>query len=276
MKSLLLLAFVTALVITGRPASVAWADAPKAMSLGPAWASNSINTAVFRNDPITTYGQRQYAAYYDPDGRVVIAERTLGQPQCKMTQTSLHGNVKDAHNVISLIADGDGYLHISWDHHGNPLHYARSTEPGSLEFKTMPMTGKNEARVTYPQFYKLANGNLMFLYRDGVSGNGNLCVNHYDTRAKTWSQMYANLISGEDARNAYWQACVDGRGSIHISWVWRETGDVATNHDLCYARSDDGGKIWKKTDGSEYALPITASSAEIALPISQKHELINQ
>src|SRR5437773_855659 len=113
-------------------------------------------------------------------------------------------------------------------------------------------------------------------HRDASSGNGNLVVNHHDTKAKTWSQMYANLISGEHARNAYWQACVDGRGSIHISWVWRESGDVATNHDLCYARSDDGGKIWKKSDGSDYALPITASTAEIALGIPQKHELINQ
>jgi hypothetical protein len=114
------------------------------------------------------------------------------------------------------------------------------------------------------------------MYRDGASGNGNLVVNHYDTKSKTWSQMHANLISGENERNAYWQACVDGSGSIHISWVWRETGDVATNHDLCYARSDDGGKTWKKSDGSDYALPITASTAEIAMKIPQKHELINQ
>jgi hypothetical protein len=88
--------------------------------------------------------------------------------------------------------------------------------------------------------------------------------------------MHANLISGEGKRNAYWQACVDAKGSIHVSWVWRESGDVASNHDICYACSDDGGKTWKKSDGTAYTLPITASTAEIAAPVPQKHELINQ
>jgi hypothetical protein len=71
-------------------------------------------------------------------------------------------------------------------------------------------------------------------------------------------------------------ADVDAKGSIHLAWVWRETGDVATNHDLCYARSDDGGKTWARSDGRPYALPITAATAEIAAAIPQKHELINQ
>ena len=46
------------------------------------------------------------------------------------------------------------------------------------------------------------------------------------------------------------QACVDTKGTIHISWVWRESPDVASNHDLCYAKSADGitwvnSKKWK-------------------------------
>src|SRR5439155_5225139 len=101
------------------------------MPLGRAWASNSVNTAAFRHDPITTHGDQQYAAYYDADGRVVIATRTIGQTNWKTTVTDFRGNVKDAHDVISIISDGDGYLHLSWDHHGDPLHYARSKAPGS-------------------------------------------------------------------------------------------------------------------------------------------------
>jgi hypothetical protein len=88
--------------------------------------------------------------------------------------------------------------------------------------------------------------------------------------------MYANLISGENHRNAYWQACVDGKGRIHVSWVWRESGDVSTNHDICYARSDDGGHSWVKSDGTPYSLPITAAAAEIVARVPQKQELINQ
>jgi hypothetical protein len=254
---------------------------PVLMKLTPAWAANSINTAIFRNDPITTHGDRQLAAYYDQGAHVVIASRTIGQTEWTTQVTNLTGNVKDAHNVISIIADGDGYLHVSWDHHNHPLRYVRSkspvTAPGPVEFtEKMPMTGENENSVSYPQFFALPDGNLLFFYRDGASGRGNLVLNRYDTRSKRWTQVHGNLVSGEGKRNAYPQMCVDAKGSIHVSWVWRESPDVASNHDLCYARSDDCGRTWVKSDGAKYAIPITAGSAEVASPVPQKHELINQ
>ena len=258
-------------------AIAAAAEELKLMPLGPAWAANSVNTTVFRNDPITSHGDLQYAAFYDADGRVVISTRTIGQNEWRSTATSLTGNVRDAHNGVSIIADGAGYLHLSWDHHDHPLRYVRSTSPGSLELtEKLPMTGKNEENVSYPQFFRLPDGNLIFFYRDGASGRGNLVINHYDAKVRSWTQVHENLISGENKRNAYPQACVDARGGIHVSWVWRESPDVATNHDLCYARSNDGGKTWKRSDGTSYKLPITAATAEVAAPIPQRHELINQ
>ncbi len=252
-------------------------DPTKLMRVGDAWAANSVNAAIFRNDPITTVGEKQFVSYYDAQGRVVIGMRTIGQRDWSLTTTALHGNFKDAHNMISLIADGEGFLHISWDHHGNPLRYAVSTTPASPDFgPPVPMTGQTETNVTYPQFFKLANGDLIFFYRDGASGRGNLCLNRYDVKAKKWTQVHRNLISGEGTRNAYWQCTVGGDGTIHLSWVWRESPGVETNHDLCYAKSIDGGVTWTKTDGAPYEIPITQASAEIAQEIPQKHELINQ
>ena len=69
--------------------------------------------------------------------------------------------------------------------------------------------------------------------------------------------------------------CIDKLGTIHLSWVWRETGDVSTNHDLCYARSMDGGITWYKSTGEKYQLPITATNAEYVYKIPQNSELIN-
>jgi hypothetical protein len=140
----------------------------------------------------------------------------------------------------------------------------------------MPMTGMQESKLTYPEFYRLPGGRLMFLYRDGGSGNGSLVMNQYDVKTKIWTQLHNNLIDGEGKRNAYWQVCVDSKGGIHLSWVWRETPDVSSNHDLCYAFSKDGGNTWQKSTGEIYNLPITASSAEYAFYIPEKSELINQ
>ena len=84
------------------------------------------------------------------------------------------------------------------------------------------------------------------------------------------------LIDGENKRNAYWQLYVDEKGTIHLSWVWRETWLVETNHDICYAYSDDGARTWKRSDGTAYELPIRESTAEIAWRVPQNSELINQ
>jgi hypothetical protein len=130
--------------------------------------------------------------------------------------------------------------------------------------------------VSYPEFHRLPNGNLLFMYRDGGSGKGNLVLNRYDVATGVWTRLQNKLISGEGQRSAYWQAFIDHAGTIHLSWVWRETPDVASNHDLAYARSRDGGLTWEDSSGARYKLPITASSAEYAARIPRNSELINQ
>ncbi len=98
--------------------------------------------------------------------------------------------------------------------------------------------------------------------------NGAFCSR--DRTIKVWA------IDGEGKRNAYWQACVDSKSNIHLSWVWRESPDVASNHDMCYAVSKDGGKSWQRSTGEVYLLPIKMSTAEKIANIPQKSELINQ
>ncbi len=241
------------------------------------WAGNSNNTTIFRRNSLVTHEGVQYVAFYEAAGHVVLARRRLGSSDWEIRQTSLVGKVTDAHNCISLMIDGDGYLHLAWDHHNDPLHYVRSVAPGSLDLtEPMSMTGLIEDKVTYPQFYRLAGGDLLFFYRDGMSGNGNLMLNRYDLRTQQWTQIQNGFIDGEGERNAYWQIAIDRSETIHLSWVWRETPDVATNHDLCYACSHDGGQTWCKSTGEPYDLPITVHSAEVACPIPQEHELINQ
>lgn len=241
------------------------------------WAKNSINAVVFRNS-ITTHGDTQYLAFYDGEQNVVLAKRKVGDSKWQTRVTQFKGNVNDAHNAISLGVDGKGVLHMSWDMHGNTLHYAHGTEPGSLELSAeTPMTGKDEGTVTYPQFYNLAGGDLLFAYREGSSGDGDLMLNRYDVQSSKWSAVQHPLIEGEGKRNAYINLmAVDTKGGLHLSWVWRETPDVGSNHDICYAFSPNQGKTWQKSTGAKYSLPITAGTAEVAIPIPPNSDLINQ
>ena len=250
---------------------------PRLVEVGKGYSSTSVNTTVFRNSSLATLGNRQYIAYYDAEGWMMIGSRLLDCEEWTLHRTQYKGNVKDAHNGISLMVDGGGYLHVAFDHHGHPLKYCRGVAPHSLELGEMePMTGDDEKDVTYPEFYRLSNGDLLFAYRSGASGRGNLVLNRYSLKTKQWERVQNVLIDGENQRNAYWQLYVDARGTIHLSWVWRETWLVETNHDLCYARSFDGGETWYKTSGELYELPIRLDNAEYACRIPQNSELINQ
>ncbi|WP_227431569.1 BNR repeat-containing protein [Polaribacter reichenbachii] len=247
------------------------------LKVGKGWSNNSVNTVKFRKNALTTYKRHQFVGYYDGDGYLVLGKRKINSNTWQTVKTSYKGNVKDAHNAISIAVDGNGFLHISWDHHNTKLRYAISKEPLSLNLgEEIAMTGKQEDKVTYPEFYNLPNGNLLFFYRSGESGRGNLVINSYDVKDKKWTQLHQNLIDGENIRSAYWQICVDNTGIIHMSWVWRETWNVETNHDLCYARSLDDGKTWQKSTKEKYNLPITLASAEYAWRIPQDSNLINQ
>ncbi|MBE9518835.1 MAG: BNR repeat-containing protein [Bacteroidetes bacterium] len=245
-------------------------------TIGLGWAQNSINGVIFRRNSVVSYQGLQYASHYDSTGQMVLAKRKLESDEWMSKKTPYKGNVTDAHRSISMMVDGDGYLHLSWNHHSNVLHYCKSIAPGSLELtEEMSMIGREEDRVTYPEFYKMPDGDLLFFYRDGSSGQGNLVLNRYSLSSGKWTRLHDVLVDGEGERNAYWQTFVDVQGTIHLSWVWRESGDVATNHDMAYAKSMDGGLTWCKTTGEKYLMPISEASAEYAVRIPQKSELIN-
>ena len=251
--------------------------APRLVEVDKGYSSTSVNTTIFRNSSLASFEGKQYIAYYDAEGWMVIGSRLLNEDTWTLKRSQYKGNVKDAHNVISLMVDGEGYLHVAFDHHGHPLNYCRSVAPHSLELGDKePMTGVDEKDVTYPEFYRLANGDLLFAYRSGASGRGNLVLNRYSLKTRQWERVQDILIDGENLRNAYWQLYVYAKGPIHLSWVWRETWLVETNHDLCYARSFDGGETWYKTTGEIYELPIRLDNAEYACRIPQNSELINQ
>ncbi len=245
--------------------------------VAPGYAASSVNATIFRKNSISTWKNRQVIAFYDPTGKVMLGSRELPDSVWDVQSTPYHGNVRDAHNGISIMHDGKGYLHMAWDHHGDSLKYCRSIAPGSLQLGAPEqMTGTLEGEVTYTEFYGMPGGDLLFLYRDGSSGKGNLVVNRYLAGESKWQRLHDVLIDGEGQRNAYWQACVSRTGNVHLSWTWRESRDASSNHDICYARTRDGGKSWENSLGDAYDLPITASTAEYVMRIPQNSNLINQ
>lgn len=186
----------------------------------------------------------------------------------------------DSHNFISIGIDLEGYIHVSGNMHVRPLRYYRSTKPGDVTTiePLHKMVGAQEGKVTYPCFFSGASGQLYFMYRDGSSGSGNSLINTYDPKTKTWTRLTEKpLLDGQGLMNAYegWPK-LDSNGVYHMVWVWRDTGDILTNHDVSYARTTASDLTrWCRSDMTPIVLPITLSTGEIIDPVPTSSGLRN-
>ncbi|NCA12087.1 hypothetical protein EBR56_09840 [bacterium] len=251
------------------------------------WAGHPVGFALI------TRGSRQYAAFYAADRHLTVAARTLGgntweffrlpseqaePPRFGTNQTSAVLGW-DSHNSIVMAADSAGHLHLAGNMHDSGLAYWRTREPGEIgSFEQVKqMVGREEDRCTYPLFLTQADGRLVFQYRSGRSGDGSTFLNVYDVSSRAWRRLVDGpVFDGEKHRNAYPLAPVLGPdGMFHISWVWRESPDASTNHDLSYSRSRDLVS-WEDAAGRRLALPIRLTTEGVIVdPVAVNGGILN-
>jgi hypothetical protein len=265
--------FVTAsiLVLTTRLMAAEPVVPADGLAVDQVWSGHPVGFAMVASN------DHQFIAYYDRERRLTVAARALDQ----RTWTIVHpegvpwknrkGRLStvtewDSHNYLRLALDRNGDLHLSGNLHNDPLLYYRTRTPGDITTleRLDRMTGVRENRATYPVFFTNAEGDLLFRYRDGGSGNGSDIYNRYDTTTHTWSRLLDTpLMDGQGKRNAYASEPVLGPdGRFHLIWMWRETPDCATNHTLSYARSRDL-LHWEDSHGRPIALPITLATGDV-------------
>jgi len=201
----------------------------------------------------------QFVTFYDSEHYMTIASRALDAKGWDFQR--LDSKVGwDSHNSVVVKVDAKGFIHVVGNLHASPLIYFRSAKPldiHSLE-RIPQMTGRDEDRTTYPVFMDGPNGEFIFHYRQGGSGNGYEVFNQWDDGRQEWTRMLdVPLLDGLGERNAYMQGPLAGPdGFYHLIWVWRETPDCATNHTLSYARSKDLIH-WESMDAQAVTLPVT-------------------
>ena len=251
--------------------AAAFAKPVEVIDLEPVWSAHPVGFCLVTQPPF------QFAAYYDAERRMTVAQRRLGEKTWSFHRLSSQLGW-DSHNDVTMVIDNEGHLHVAGNMHNVPLVYFRSEKPldaGSLR-PVKSMTGDRERHVTYPVFLRDGKQRLIFRYRDGGSGQGDDLFNVYDPATKQWSRLIDGpLLSGEDERSAYAtapKAAPDG--TFHMVWVWRDTPDCATNHTISYARSSDL-VTWTDAAGKPLALPITLATGDVVDPVPSGGGLIN-
>ncbi len=218
------------------------------------WAANTVSFDLY------TAGEKQFVAYYDENRMMTVAAREIGSDQWKKT-TLPNKLVWDSHNSVAIAADEHGYLHVSGNMHVNPLTYFRSEKPFDIHsfVEVNKMVGTNEASVTYPRFFTHNDGSLLFRYRSGTCGNGNVLVNRFLPEEGKWERYLKKPlfegINENDVRAAYHRFTRDSDGNYHFVWIWRWNPRVDTTHQICYAKTSDLIN-WTNAAGEPVQLPF--------------------
>nr|WP_294810495.1 BNR repeat-containing protein [uncultured Sphingomonas sp.] len=246
------------------------AAAQKIEAVDQVWAGHEVPFALVVTE------ERIYVGYYDAARQLSVASRPRGSSW--WTYTKLPSWVGwDSHNRIAMAVDAAGQLHVAANMHNDPLVYFRTSVAGDvrtlMRVPTM-VDAAAERSMTYPMFLEDAAGRLIFKYRDGGSGRGREIYNVQDGAG--WKRLTdAPLVDGEGKSSAYFVGPVLGPdGWFHTTWVWRDTPDAATNHDLSYARSRDLVR-WERSDGTPLPLPIRLGDAEVVDPVPAHGGMIN-
>jgi hypothetical protein len=243
-----------------------------------------------------SYKGWQYVVYYSGKDRsqpqaeqyaeVFVARRKLGTWNWQRAKVAGYRlTSEDAHNRVGIaVSEGDGRIHITFDHHNAlQMNYAMTARgvadnPHTTRWDDATFTyTKNfgwsdfQKEVTYPSFIKSGKGDLLLYFRDGGSYGGEMQKVRYDAKLGAWKKEITRISSQDGTWNGQKKTRgpylangiqIGPKGTLHIAWIFREmecrerntTGiELFCNHGLYYAKSLDGGRIWRRADNSVVA-----------------------
>ncbi|KAF8957012.1 hypothetical protein BDZ97DRAFT_1906978 [Flammula alnicola] len=267
-----------------------------------------VNVNSFQLSAVLTYSNWQYAAWYTSTKTAILARRQLPSGSWTTLQLPHQLSTSDSHNVISLgVSPADGKIHVALDCHSTQVYYT-SSEAGlatsgaswiANRFGNITNTLGNlniGSTITYPQFVITSDNLLQFVFRSGVSGNGATQLAEYSggswSNVGSWASGTGTYTSTNGAtstaRNLYIHGFTYRSSSAHVTGTWREqNGAVScssgglTNHDTTYFYSEDKGRTWKNSAGTQVGTsgsnPVNVNTAGIIVDsLNADHGLMNQ
>ncbi|MGI4957871.1 MAG: BNR-4 repeat-containing protein, partial [Janthinobacterium lividum] len=262
------------------------------LTLGPAWAGNSVNCVPYRHAPLVCAGNGELASYYDPDGQVVIASidgsrvRHIRIPNLRMPF--------DAHQAISLGVDPAGHIHVAFGAHNSSILIARSRTTLPQDGFVPPMElvhgldefdgSSSSASLTYPMFLR-TRSDLLLLYRRGAHSDGALHISRLDADGSGWMPDATPIVSGRSCSprcGPYLNTpVVLGGDTIACFLVWRlpsgATGAGAVvNVGIDGFLSSDGMRTLSSMRGVDLGRPITPVTVDRIVALGPGAGLINQ
>ena len=174
------------------------------------------------------------------------------------------GHGIDNHARPIIVVDFSGFLHFVLSGHNSPVTWRRSARPNDSSEWTAP---KIVGEGTYPVIL-CGRDNTLYLT---MRGNNRVGVHFYSKPENGEWRLTSHIVKqAEKYRNAY--------GAFHMGMALAPDGDIHAVIDfyegqdevgrglhqaVCYLKSADGGKTWRKADGSLAKTPARPEDMDV-------------
>jgi hypothetical protein len=222
--------------------------------------------------PIVNRNGSDYVSYLSsksPQDDVFVARRAP-DGNWETRDTGVNATYDVGHTQTSLAIDGQGYLHVAYGMHNNPMRLVTSNDAESVSGGfSVPAPAAIAAfaggAYTYPNMTTAPNGDVYMIVRDQRASYANQQgrLFRFDNVNRSWGELPA--FAGQSGTTVYPdQILADEAGDLHILWEWAAGGAQAARHYGSYARFDPDTNTYFRADGAAYSAgPINIATADI-------------
>lgn len=202
-----------------------------------------------------------------------VQARTLDRKTNQWSETYTLGGARDNHGGPALTVDSQGYLHAVYYPHHNAFRYRKSKHPNDTsEWEDEISFG---SKNTYPTLMVGPDDTLYLTARRSVSSKWT--VDMYEKKSgKDWSDPWTIMksLNGDYSNFQEGLAWGPDHKTLHMSMRYLNeskdsNGNKVSPLTVGYMRSDDFGRTWRRSDGTEIsgvATPSTVTQIEQTAP----------
>lgn len=261
--------FGISLALLEIPAAFAQQAARQVIGVGPTWSGVRVQYSAVRS------GNQYFVAYYDAERWLTLAVISPDNNDVRRLRLPSQFGGFDSHNRVVLAIDQSNSVHVVGNMHATPLVYYKIDPPYDKPVPTA-MIGRDEHRVTYPNFFADSDGNLLFFYRAGGPGDGQWILNRWS--GAKWQRQSSSAIFGDRDKNlpetvsAYPGVRQAPDGGFHAAILWRRAIRQASNYRITYARSKDLVH-WTDSRGNPLTLPLSPNNTDVVVDPGERSGL---
>lgn len=220
-------------------------------------------TGYAESNKIVTCNGKTHVGWLDTnENGFEVMVRTYDHSTGEWSPSYRVGPAQDNHGGPAMVVDSEGYLHVVYYPHSEPMRYRRSLRPNDASEWTPEVEFGD--RLTYPTLVVGPDDTLYLTARYRGSAEQPWEVQFFaKPPGGSWEKRSTIIRAGERSYSQFQEALAWGPDHKTLHLCTRMYGDLPRwAYLIGYMKSTDFGKSWQRLDGSPIELPAVKATID--------------